>query len=307
MKRLILVASLLAVSVASTYAQDDLMKLMEQEAPDKPTPVFATFKSTRLVNLHTNEGMKAKHLDFRIQHRFQKVNVDKENSYGFYDMFGLDGAVMRLGFEYGVTNKWMIGVGRSTVGKTYDFMTKYKILEQTRGKNSMPVSLSYYGNMGISTAEWEDKKRNNFFTSRLTFVNQFILTRKFNDYVSLMLSPTLVHHNLVQAKSQSNDIFALGMGGSFKISRSTRFNIEYIPRLNARDEKDLSGTQYYDALSIGFDIETGGHVFQLHFANSQGLIEQQFISRNTSKPDFSEIRFGFNLSRVFSFEKEGGK
>jgi hypothetical protein len=220
-------------------------------------------------------------------------------------MFGIDGAVMRLGLEYGVTDKLMLGLGRSNIGKTYDLMTKYKILQQTRGKKSMPISVNYFGNVGINTLEFADKTRNNFFTSRLSFVHQLIISRKFNDYVSVAVSPSMVHQNLVENKSQSHDIYALGLGASIKISRSARFNFEYIPRLNARNDKKLDGTQYYDAFAFGLDIETGGHVFQLHFTNGAGLIEQQFISQNTNKLTLNTLRFGFNLSRVFSLEKEG--
>ncbi len=303
MKKIVTVLILLMAN--NLFAQNDLLKMMEEEAPSKPTPVFATFKSTRLVNLHTNEQMKAKHLDFRIQHRFQPMQIDKENVYGLYNMFGIDGAVMRLGLEYGVTDKLMIGLGRSNIGKTYDLMAKYKILQQTRGKKSMPISVNYFGNIGINTLEFSDKTRNNFFTSRLSFVNQIIITRKFNDYLSVAISPSMVHQNLVENKSQSHDIYALGLGASIKISRSARFNFEYIPRLNARNEKKLNGTLFYDAFAFGLDIETGGHVFQLHFTNGAGLIEQQFISQNTNKLTLNSLRFGFNLSRVFSLEKEG--
>lgn len=303
MKKIVMILALFAAN--SLFAQEDLLKMMEEETPSKPTPVFASFKSTRLVNLHTNEQMKAKHLDFRIQHRFQPMQIDKENVYGLYNMFGVDGAVMRLGFEYGVTDKLMMGFGRSNVGKTYDLMAKYKILQQSRGKNSMPVSVNYFGNIGINTLEFADKTRNNFFTSRLSFVNQLIITRKFNDYVSVAITPTMVHQNLVETKAQSHDIYALGLGASVKISRSARFNFEYIPRLNARNEKKLDGTQYYDAFAFGLDVETGGHVFQLHFTNGAGLIEQQFITQNTNKLTLNTLRFGFNLSRVFSLEKEG--
>ncbi|TAE83298.1 MAG: hypothetical protein EAY81_08540 [Bacteroidetes bacterium] len=306
MKKLILFLFIAAQSFVAA-AQDDLMNMLDGESTEKPTPVYATFKSTRLVNLHSNETMKAKHLDFRIQHRFQPMEINKDNVYGLYNMFGLDGAVMRLGFEYGVTDNLMVGVGRSNVGKTYDFMGKYKILKQSKGKNSMPLSVDYFANTAINTTEWTDKTRKNLFTSRLSFVHQLIITRKFNDKISLMLSPTFVHHNLVKTKAQSNDIYAVGVGASIKLSRSVRFNVEYIPRLNNRNEPKQSPTSnkalYYDAFAIGLDIETGGHVFQLHFTNAGGLIEQQFIAQNTTKLDFASLRFGFNLSRTFTLEK----
>lgn len=302
MRIYLLILTLLAS--ANVFAQDDLLNMLEQENPEKPAPVFATFKSTRVINLQSNETMKKKHLDFRIQHRFQPFDFTENNNYGAYNFFGLDGAVLRLGLEYGVTDKLMVGVGRSTVGKTYDFMAKYKILQQTtKGKKSMPVSMNYFGNVGISTLAWADTRRSNLFTSRLSFVNQLIITRKFNDRVSLIVSPTLVHYNLVDSAKNPNDIFAVGIGGSFKISRSARFNIEYIPRLNGRD---AFNNLYYDAFAFGFDIETGGHVFQLHFTNASGLIEQQFVARTTDQLNsVSKLRFGFNISRTFSMEKEG--
>jgi hypothetical protein len=287
--------------INNAWAQDDLLNMLEKENPLKPTPVYATFKSTRLVNLQSNETMKAKHLDFRIQHRFSSIQN------GAYDMFGLDGAVMRLGFEYGVTDRFMLGLGRNTTNKTYDGFFKYQLVQQQQ--NGHPISVGLFGSTAISTLEWADKNRDNFFSSRLSYFAQVILTRKVNDYVSVILSPTMVHYNLVAEKATPNDVFAIGIGGSFKITRSTRFNIEYIPRLNGRGQPQTAsgGPTYYDALAVGFDIETGGHVFQVHFTNSNGLIEQQFVARNMNPIAFKELRFGFNLSRTFSFEKSSGK
>ncbi|MFN4971896.1 MAG: DUF5777 family beta-barrel protein [Bacteroidota bacterium] len=302
MKKVIyLLLLLLANGIA--YAQDDLLNMLNDE-PAKAKPVFASFKSTRIINLHSNETMRARHLDFRIQHRFGNIGLDAANNYGFYNMFGVDGARIRLGLEYGITNDLMVGIGRSSEGKTYDGFVKYKILKQSRGKKAVPFSLNYFGNIAVVTQEWADKSRNNFESSRLSFVNQLILVNKLNEHISVCLSPTVVHYNLVQTKNQPNDIYALGIGTSIKISRSTRFNLEYIPRLNGRNEpKDISGNSlYYDAFAIGFDIETGGHVFQLHFTNASGMIEQQFIAQNTGQFNFSQIRLGFNISRTFSFE-----
>jgi hypothetical protein len=279
-----------------TYAQDDLLNSLQSE-DTKPTPVYATFKSTRVINLQSNETMKAKHLDFRIQHRFNPVKN------GAYDFFGLDGAVLRLGFEYGVTNKLMIGLGRSTVGKTYDGFFKYKLVEQQKGGH--PIGVTLFGSSAISTLEWQDKTRNNLFSSRFSYCAQVILTKKMNDHISFIVSPSMVHYNLVPDTKTPNDIYAVGIGTSIKMSRSIRFTAEYIPRLNGRNNpKRLDGEPaYYDAVAFGIDIETGGHVFQLHFTNGQGLIEQQFIARNSNPVKLSELRFGFNISRTFSFDK----
>lgn len=289
--------ALLAFCISSRLqAQDDLLNMLQNENPEKPVPVYATFKSTRVINLQSNETMKARHLDFRIQHRFGPVKN------GAYDLFGLDGAVLRLGFEYGITDRFMVGLGRSTTGKTYDGFGKYQLVQQK--KSGTPIGIGLFGSTAISTLEWQDKTRDNLFSSRLSYCAQVIVTRKFNDHISLIVSPTMVHYNLVPDKATPNDIFAVGMGASIKISRSTRFNIEYIPRLNGRDQpKNGTLPTYYDAIAFGFDIETGGHVFQLHFTNSTGLIEQQFVARNANHITTSELRFGFNISRTFSFDK----
>jgi hypothetical protein len=257
--------------------------------------------------MQSNETMKARHLDFRIQHRFTPIDMSQGNVYGLYNLFGLDGAKMRLSFDYGITDKIMVGFGRTNLG-LYDMSAKVKLFQQTtKGKHSFPVGIVYYGDMAINTQTFPDPSRDNFFTSRLTFVNQVIITRKFNEWISFELTPTLVHHNLSPSTSTPNDIYALGIGASFKITRSTRFNVEYIPRFNIQNGRDAAidnvGTKAYDEIAIGFDIETGGHVFQLHFTNAQGLIEQQFISENTDKIALNTIRLGFNLSRTFSFDK----
>jgi|688.fasta_scaffold76443_2 hypothetical protein len=303
MKKIAFLFCSLGVSLG-LFAQDDLMNMLDAEISDKPTMVFATFKSTRVINLHSNETMKKKHLDFRIQHRFAPMDITADNYYGLYTMFGLDGAQMRLGMEYGVTDKLMIGAGRSTVDKTYDGFIKYKIVEQSRGKKSFPLSIVYFGNIGINTLKWVDDTKQNFLSSRFSFTNQLIFTRKFNDIISVCISPTLVHYNTVETKSQPNDIFAIGLGTSIKINKSVRLNLEYIPRITGRDEpKQANGSaSYYDAFGIGFDFETGGHVFQIHITNATGMIEQHFIARNVNPIEFTQIRFGFNLSRTFSFD-----
>lgn len=283
------------------FAQDDLLNMIDDKDTRQPTPVYATFKSTRVVNMQSNETVKANHLDFRIQHRFGPLKN------GAYDLFGLDGATIRLSLEYGIHDRVMVGVGRSTTGKTYDGFVKAKLLQQkTKGT---PMGVTFLGSTAISTLEWADPNRNNFFSSRFAYCGQLIFTRKMNQYVSLLLAPTVVHYNLVPTATVPNDIFALGLGASVKLTGSMRFNVEYVPRLNGRNEpKQANGDpQYDDAIAVGFDIETGGHVFQLHFTNATGMIESQFVGRNMNALGFTELRFGFNISRTFSFDRGGKK
>lgn len=295
-QKIVLILSAVLLLSGKLRAQDDLLNMIDDPNARKPTPVYATFKSTRVVNMQSSETVKARHLDFRIQHRFGPVKN------GAYDLFGLDGATIRISLEYGILDRIMVGLGRSTTGKTYDGFVKAKLLQQK--KNGTPIGIAFLGSTAINTLSWEDPARNNFFSSRLAYCGQLIFTRKMNDHFSLLVSPTLVHYNLVPNSKTPNDIYAIGLGTSIKISRSTRFNIEYIPRLNGRDEPKLGNgdPQYNDAIAFGFDIETGGHVFQLHFTNATGMIEQQFVGRNMNPLGFSELRFGFNISRTFSFD-----
>jgi hypothetical protein len=281
-----------------TQAQDDLLGMLQAEAPNKAVPVIATFKAPRVITGQSIEHTAAKHLNFVILHRFGEING------GAYTLFGIDQANIRLAFDYGLTDKLQIGLARSSVGKVYDGSLKYKILAQSKGKKAMPFSLGYYGNVAINTLEWANPNRDNFFTSRMSFFNQLNIAKKFGDKFSLQLSPTMIHYNLVGPKDYDNTTYALGVSGSIKLSRSIRFNFETYPRLTGRDQLSSSGLKIYDYLGVGFDIETGGHVFQLMFCNGNGMLEQQMASETTTTWTDAGIRLGFNISRTFSFDNK---
>jgi hypothetical protein len=274
-------------------AQVDLLDQLAKQDSSQRIPVTATFKSTRVVNGHSVETMKKNHLDFRISHRFGRLNS------GAYQFFGLDQATMRMGFEYGVTDRFMIGVGRSTSQKVYDFLGKYKLLQQSSGARSMPVSVTLFGSMAVATVIKELD-----FQDKLTYSAQALIARKFGERLSLQISPTWLYRNLPDALGDEKPLLAVGFGGRFKLSKRVSLNGEYF--YTARKEH-TSIVPYYDSMSFGVDIETGGHVFQLHFTNSLGMIEKQFIGETTGKWGSGDIHYGFNLSRTFSFDKKSRK
>jgi hypothetical protein len=282
-----------------TFAQDStasLLSILEKEmeqSKDATIYTTATFKTTRLINGHSVENVGKGVLDVKVSHRFGNV------SEGLYELFGLDKASMRAGFDYGITKNIMIGVGRSTFQKTYDGFIKIKILHQSRGKKNMPVTLSYVPTIALKTIHYEDPKIDNHFRSRLSYSHQLIIGRKFSDKTSLQLMPIFIHQNLVTLAGESNDIIAIGIGGRQKISKRISFNAEYYYVVPGTK---LNGTS--NSLSIGFDIETGGHVFQLHFTNSQGMNERTFVADTQGKWDKGDIYFGFNISRVFTIGKK---
>lgn len=278
---------------------DDLTKLLDDGNSPKKEYTFAAFKTTRVVNGHSIENTAKGVLDFKISHRFSPM------SGGAQEFFGLDGATLRLGFDYGLTDNITIGVGRSSYFKEYDGYVKARILRQTT-KDEMPVSLSYVGGMSLTSLSANQllgrplvSPEKYPFSNRLFFFNQLLIARKFSNAFTIQLMPTHIHYNFVNTAAEPNDIFALGAGGRLKLTKRTTLNVEYFYQFNP-----LVGT--VNSLSVGFDIETGGHVFQLMFTNSVGMNERTFVANTTDKWSNSGMRFGFNIARVFTVVKPKG-
>jgi hypothetical protein len=285
------------LSIASAQDTTDLMSMLENEvmtANDGGKEfTTATFKTTRLVNGHSVENPGHGVLDVKISHRFGMINE------GPYALWGLDNATMRMGLDYGLSPRLMIGAGRSTYQKTYDAFMKYKLIRQSSGgRVSMPFTMSYVGTVALNSLKWANPDRKNFFTSRLFFTHQLLIGSKLSEGTSLQVMPSLVHQNLAAAKDDPNDIFSIGFGGRQKISRRVSLNAEYYYQL---PEYKIQGTK--NAFSLGFDVETGGHVFQLHVTNSRGMTEHLFISQTSGNISKGDLLFGFNISRVFTVKK----
>ena len=269
----------------------DLMDLLGKDTTKELTT--ATFKTTHLIIGQSVENVGKGSLNVLISHHFGKVND------GLYNFFGLDQSTIRLGVEYGITNRLEAGIGRSSLQKTADGYVKYKILRQNN--IDMPLTVTYFGGMAMNTLKWADPTRKNFFTSRLSFVNQLLIARKFTEDLSLQLMPTHVHKNLVPRIVDQNDVFAVGAGGRYKFTRRMSVNAEYYYLLPGQSAKD-----FQNSLSLGVDLETGGHVFQLFFTNSQPLFERGFVSETQGKWNKAEIFFGFNIIRTFGIVKPKG-
>jgi len=283
---------LLSMFFSFAYGQDDdLLSLLGDEETIDYTN--ASFKTNRVINLHSLESTAGGVLDFKIGHRFGTLNG------GFYELFGLDNANIRIGFDYGLSDVITIGVGRGSFEKTYDGFVKYKFLRQSTGKRKMPFTAAILLTSAIQTLKWANPERENYFSNRLYYTSQLIIGRKFSESFSLQLSPTMVHRNLIKTNTEKNDVYALGAAGRIKLSKRLALNAEYIYLL-----PDQVAGNITNSLSIGFDIETGGHVFQLHFTNSTSMIEKGFITETTNSWDNGGIHFGFNVSRVFTVKRK---
>ena len=280
-------------SIQLLAQEPDLLKLVgDDEKPQKERIKYA-FKSPRVINSHSMEFLNPGTMDFRILHRFGQINQ------GYKNFFGLDQASMRMGFDFGILHNLMVGVGRSTNTKELDTYINYAPIRQSTGPWSSPVTLALVAGMTMDGTEWADPDRQNFFTSRLAYYFQAIIGRKFSESFTLQVSPTMVHKNIVPLEKDPNNIYGLGVGGRIKLSKRIAFTWDYTHVIIG-----MPDSGYYHPLSVGFDIETGGHVFQLHFSNSTGMNEKAFITETTANWGKGDVRFGFNLSRVFQIKKK---
>lgn len=279
----------------TTFAQDDLLSLLPSDKPEKEY-VKNAFKATRVINGHSMEMLAAGVLDFRIQHRFGNING------GAYEFFGLDQASTHLSLDYSIFDRLTVGIGRGTLKKEADGYIKYKLLWQAEGPKASPVSVLLVSGMTINGLKFSDTERNNHFSNRLAYFHQVVIGRKFSDAFSFQLSPSVLHRNLVLTNEDPNDVFGLGAGTRVKISPRVAITADYYHSFNKGPEEN-----YSDYLAIGFDIETGGHVFQLHFSNSSGMNERAYMTETFGEWEEGDIHFGFNITRVFTLNKKKRK
>ena len=283
---------LIFILLANNAKGQDLLSDLHSDSKSGPGYTTSTFKSTRVINSHSLETLPEGNLDFRISHRFGKLNS------GAYNFFGLDQATIRIGLEYGLTDRITLGLGRSSFEKTFDGYFKAKLIRQRKSENvSFPVSVTWFSNMAINSLRTDDRIAGLHSNYRYSYAHQLIIARKFSSSFSLQLAPIVVHRNLSNADAK-NDSYAIEAGGRMKISKRVSVNVDYIYRL-----PDCREELYSNSLALGVDIETGGHVFQLHVTNSQGMIEEMFVDRTIGSWENGDLYYGFNISRQFTLKK----
>jgi hypothetical protein len=273
-------------------AQEDLLKELEASSDPEVELALQTFKGSRIINGQSVETLGKGALEFIFAHRFGRINT------GSYNLWGLDDAFVRLGLEYGITDRFGIGVGRSSYDKSFDGFARYKLLRQSTGAKNFPVSVTAFGSIAIKTSPKASDNPNVNFEDRVAYASALMIARKITNHFSLQLTPVYVHRNSVTQFEENNDDFALGISGRYKITRSVALSGEYYPRLNAKEN-----TPYFDSIGFGVDIETGGHVFQLVFTNSLGMIERMLVAETTGDFSNGDIHFGFNITRNFQLSK----
>ncbi|MGF1532879.1 MAG: DUF5777 family beta-barrel protein [Bernardetiaceae bacterium] len=273
----------------------DLDELLDAETLPSDTPasevVTDIFPDTRVINLPSTEQVPAGMLDFWISHRFGLLNS------GISELFGIDAAQVRFNFEYGLSDGWSVGLARNTFRKTYEGYTKIRLTQQRVGAKGFPFSAALYANVGVwsvSNIDFFDGRNpeNYQFSERLSYTTQLVLSRKFGNRFSLLLAPTWV------SLSETN-AYALGTAIRWQLTPRLAFTGEYVPLFNREELPAVDQEPVRNSFSIGFDINTGGHNFQLHLTNSSPQNASGYIAQTTSDWGAGDIRFGFNIKRSF--------
>jgi hypothetical protein len=317
LKKLLLPAALLFIATAFTpaLAQDEDLLSMVQDStlPDATKgPVYATFKTTKIINAQTIETVKKKTMDFRITHRFGNIGTASEG--GGHTLWGFDESVdIRFSFDFGITEKLQLGVGRSKLNELLDGSVKWRFLEQSKN-GKIPISLCLYGNMGVTPQKETILYPSNaiipnrgIFAHRINYFSQLIIARKFNDWISLQLLPSYHHRNFILESvnasngnaKETNGLLVIGFGGRIKITKRMAIIGDYY-YIVSKFRQNNKSTPYENPLALGIEIETGGHVFHLTFTNATGILENNLIPNTRDQWLKGGFKFGFNISRVFN-------
>ncbi len=293
---LFLIALFTAIPV---FSQDDLSAILDSVSPREK--ISATFKSTRVINVQSNETVHRRTLDFRIGHRFGAVGEGSGGS--IHNLYGLDNSSdIRIAFEYGITDEITVGFSRCKHNENYEALAKYRLIQQTNDDH-IPLAITLFGNIIYSGKENPNLSYDNPGTAtenlrKMSYTFQAILARKFSSKFSFELLPTMVHRNFVENTDDDNNLFAIGAAGRMKITRSTAFIADYIYNFSSL-RKINNDNGYYNALGIGMEFETGGHVFSIMFTNAEYIPEHEFIAETKSSWAKGGFRFSFNISRNF--------
>ena len=278
--------------LAGFLLASDAIAQMSRERADPNRPVDELFWAPTVIGTTSVTNLPAGNLNYTIKHSFGLVSSGIEN------LYGLDGSAnIRFGIDYGLTDAVSIGMGRSRFDKVYDFRVKANLMRQTES-GSRPLEIAVMGDAGITTLE------NGFsFNDRLNYLGMLMVGRRVSEKLSVQVSPMVSHFNTVYIERDSNGEIleeenthiGVALAGAFRLSRQAALLVEYVPVLGERSDGTVN------ALSVGIDLETGGHVFQLFFTSSDWLTEQHMMARNDDDFLAGDFRWGFNINRVFAF------
>lgn len=287
MKRLLSLAILLSLLTTSSFAQE--------EGKDN-RPVKLPWTNIILVDAQTTKNIPQGGIEFQIHHRFGKMNNGLTDLYGIYAPSNI-----RLGFNYGITNKLSVGFGSEKNNKLQEFQLKYTILQQTNS-NSVPVDVAYFGNFVIDARADESFGEQYAFTNRFSFFNSIIVSRKFNNRISLQVAGNYHHFNSVDSLTR-HDMLSFHVGGRVKVYGTHSLIFEYNQpldmNLNSQSTYDQFNEISKPGFSIGYEKGTGTHAFEIFLSNYENIVAQKNIHFNKNDFFAGEFVAGFNITVRF--------
>jgi hypothetical protein len=279
---------LVAFSIGIASAQDDLLNQLDTVKSKEKEIEMSAFKGLQICNMQSTKMAAKGEWYMVVSHRFGDLTQ------GFDNFFGLDNALTKIGGLYGAT-KWLtLGASRQTYNKIYELTAKYKLANQEI--DGFPVTIVGYNTMDINSALKTSEYPNLQSTDRLAFTTQLLVSRKFSEKFSFEVAPIYVHKNLYDDVVEQKDLFLVGAGARYKIAKRLSVNLEYAARIITVEGFT---SPYHNPLSVGLDIETGGHVFQLVVSNSQPMNDVAVFSNTSGDWNGGSIYFGFNMYRSF--------
>ena len=268
-----------------TFGQNSLLNEISAESDYENTFQMPAFKAMKVVNNQSTKLAGKGDLYLYVGHRFGAIKG------GIGSLFGLDYANTKIEMLYGLLNEIQVGFSRESFKKTYNLHVKYGIKKQT---SSFPVSIVGYNSINLDTSLDENVYPNLNYNERYVYISQLLVSRRFSDNFSLQLSPSVIKHNFLTTQAKTDYNYVLNTGSRLKISKRSSFNIDYSYHLNR-----LKNSIEKNVLSVGVDMETGGHVFQLLFSNTQASDEAGVLTGAEGDWLKGDVFFGFNILRVF--------
>ncbi len=292
----LLIVLLLSAYQGTAQNIDSVMQNISSE--NDPEEVTASFKSSRLILSQTTTMVKKYDLDFKVIHRFGDIGGTDGGSKTLY---GFDNSAdIYIGFDYGISDRLNIGFGRSKYEQLLDVQLKYAFLQQ-KEKAGSPISLSALIKTGFTPYKVNTTIFNDY-GNRFSYFIQGIVSRKFSSNLSLQVSPGFLFRNVVLSAGDERTLFSTGIAGRYKFTKRFGIIADYY-LINSDYRKNNTNTNFYSPLGLGIEIETGGHVFTMNFANAKAIAENNFLPNSTSSWGKGQYRFGFTISRMFTLHK----
>jgi hypothetical protein len=300
MKKIFSLFVLCLALMANSFAQDAAVATVKEAPKQKFTR--ATFNSTKLINMQTTEMVGKGVKQFMVSHHFSYLWNKGAGSQNFGQLLGLNSGVAHtyLSFDYSPTSYLNLGLAAAGSSR-YEGWAKFKLLRQQTGAKNIPVAIAWYSMFNVNTASDPD---NTLTANKFSFMNQLLISHKFSDKLSLQFMPAWIHFNTVPyGINNSNEVFSLGLGGKYKMTSKLNLTVEYNRQMNMYKNlisKNGAIVNYQpDLLSLGLEINTGGHLFQFYVGNTVDGSNIDQMARNSSSIKDGNFAFGFTINRSF--------